>query len=175
MHQRRVCERELTVAVLRVDSEVSICVYLAPELIGGCHPAIGDLLCCKGLLQAAPRNVEQGESWQDSPEIALLLHKRELKSLAAGIYARLAGTSRKNAAVAAAFVQAGWKFQGCNGNTLFFSNQLGEQVQLSTSTSPEASDCTHRCIVSFCEDVRQARLQLTPPVPGIPETTDLPR
>ena len=175
LHQRRVCERPLTVAVLRIDSEVSICVYLAPEIIGGYHPAIGDLLSCKGLLQAAPRNTEQGESWQDSPEIALSLHKREQERLADSIYHKLAGASHETAAVAAAFVRAGWRFLSAEGSSsLSFSNQLGEHIRVGVNTSTPPADCTHICQVSLYEGDRQARLTTTPPIPGIPDSLNLP-
>lgn len=182
LHELRVCERPITVAEVSFIPETDqhrMCVYLAHEVTGDYTPATGDFICCSGILRAAPRNVMEGASWQDSPEIARLQHRRQMEMAALDTYMQYAAQHQKEAAVAAAFVRQGWRLTDIHlrESTLFLTSQQGESISVAVCCNTNNS-ADYQCHVDIIPQPETgtliARLKLTPSCPGAPDSIELP-
>lgn len=184
LHELRVCDRPITVAEVRFIPESDqhcMSVYLAREVTDDYTPAVGDFIRCSGILRAAPRNVVEGVSWQDSPEIARLQHRRQMEMAALDTYMQYAAQHQKEAAVAAAFVQQGWQLAELHPREgrLILTSQQGGSISIAVCNgSNDAVAADYRCHVNFIPlpetGTHIARLQLTPPCPGAPDSIELP-
>lgn len=188
LHHMEVCKRSIPVAEVQFAPELPdhhICVYLAPEVTDTYTPAEGDTITSTGLLRCAPRNIVEGDSWQDSPEIAQLQTRRESAMHALHTYIRYAARQQAPAAVAAAFVKVGWQlcdFPAGDAPTpiLRLASQRGEEITVSVHTAPPAvpPQADHSCIVRKEPHPEAgsyiAHLEFTPPCPGAPASIELP-
>ena len=111
----RMFSRVFTVVHIRCISDndaVNVAVFLAPELMDGYTPELGDTLSCTGVLRAVPLElVDDMESWQGL--VALRREEEKLKNqreqAAYSLYSELSRYSMALGVTAAAFVRAGWE------------------------------------------------------------------
>lgn len=116
------------------NEEVYLNVFVADHVLGDCVLRVGDNVSCSGYVCGAPDSlIQDGESWQDSPEVAWSQEKRDSISRGISVFYQYSDLSLAVACVAKALLEKGWNIISGDDRilardmpTFIVENQLGE-------------------------------------------------